>query len=514
MFGRSAGILMPIFSLPSEQGIGCFGRQTIEWIDFVKACGFGCWQICPLGPTGFGDSPYQSLSAFASNPYFVDLSDLTARGWLRTSECEYLRNMRVDRVDYGALFRSFESPLRTAYARFRDDGSQRSSLEDFRSHRSSWVEPYALFRALKRRFDESPWPSWPEPFDTFESSRTAADAELRRDAGFHVFVQFILDEQWKIVKNYARKKNVFILGDIPLYIGVDSADVWAHRELFQWNFRRKRPRVVSGVPPDYFSGEGQLWGTPIFRWDKMKTTGYQWWMDRIRRNLEWSDGIRLDHFRGFYDYWAVADGSETARVGHWRRGPQDDFFRILRQAFPECPIVAEDLGDLHAGVTRMQKHWKFPGMAVLQFAFNSPDNPYLPHHLSADTVLYTGTHDNDTTVSWYRHASSEERDFCRRYLRVDGSTIGWDFVRAAYASVSRMAFVSLQDLLGLDGRGRINCPGTTLENWRWRCSVEDWKIVEHRDATYLNELAHLFDRHETFVASKPKYPSEEIHLHA
>ncbi len=491
---RSSGVLLPLFSLPSQQGVGCLGKYAFEFVNHAVEWGFRYWQICPLGPTGYGDSPYQPFSAFGGNPYFIDLEKLTELGLLRWDEWLNLRQQSECFVDYGLLFQHFEAILQKACKRFFECKEWYERFEVFLHKNKEWLEPYSWFRALKRHFGGNSWMVWPKEFQSLKAAINNAGREIQETVNFYAFTQFLFFEQWKELKEHAKNKGLLVLGDIPLYVGMDSADVWATREIFQWNYRDGCPQAVSGVPPDYFSVDGQLWGTPLFDWEFLKQNNYRWWVERVKKNLEWFDLVRLDHFRGFYDYWAVPFRAKTAKFGEWREGPKDRLFEVLKKAFPEFPFIAEDLGDLHAGVIEFKKRLDLPGMAVLQFAFDGPENIYLPHNLDSNTVLYTGTHDNDTSLGWYYKALPKVQDYCRRYLRINGENVSWDFIRTAYASVSDLAIIPFQDILSLGSEARINAPGTSQGNWKWRCTVSDWHRIERESANYLNELAYIYDR--------------------
>lgn len=496
---RSAGILLPVFSLPSQQGIGCFNEEAYRWVDYLVEWGFRYWQICPLGPTGYGDSPYQPFSAFAGNPYFIDLEDLTKRGWLKEEAWASLKALNVECVDYGSLYGCFGKILYRAYQGFlkKSTSKSRDSFERFKVKEAVWLKPYALFRVLKFQLGEKSWVNWPKAYQQFETMEAMRppNREFEDAIQFHYFTQWVWHEQWCSLKAYANKRGIQLLGDIPLYVGLDSADVWATREIFQWNKEKNCPHGVAGVPPDYFSSNGQLWGNPLFDWDYLRDKRYDWWILRIKKNLECFDRIRLDHFRGFYDYWKIPYGAKTARNGTWIEGPQIDFFNVLRENSPSMPFVFEDLGNLHEGVCAFKRELGLPGMAILQFAFDgNSQNPYLPHNLDKNTVIYTGSHDNDTTTGWYASSPEKTRDFCRRYLSVSGNTIAWDFIRTVYASVAKLAILPFQDLLSLGSFARINLPGSAEGNWRWRCSVKDWERVHRESGAYLNQLACLYGR--------------------
>ena len=495
---RSAGILLHPTSLPGDQGIGVLGEAAFAFVDFLQAAGIRYWQMLPLGPTGYGDSPYSSFSALAGNPYLVDVQTLAENGLLHPEEIDTLRGLDPGRVDFGAMYRIKWPLLRLAHKRFVE---QRRTylpnyglLSDFIETHRKWLEPFVAYIALKERFGGAFWGEWPEACRTLEGARQSAywrETEQARKA--HAFFQYLFFGQWHRVRQYANATGVEIIGDAPIFVALDSADVWAHPELFEMS-TPARPDFVAGVPPDYFSKTGQLWGNPLYDWEAMAANGYAWWMDRLGGNFELFDVVRLDHFRGFYDYWRIPAGAEDARSGAWAKGPREEFFRTVKKQFPEARLIAEDLGEIDDKVRRFRENLGLPGMAILHFAFGGDaDNLYLPHNLKENMAVYPGTHDNNTTVGWYNAADEKTRDHVRRYLRVSGHDIAWDLLRWAYQSTSNLAVIPAQDLLALDEGARMNAPGTGQGNWKWRLSGEEFDRMRD-SAPYLKDLASLYGR--------------------
>lgn len=497
---RAAGVLLHPTSLPGEQGIGTCERAPMEaWLDFLAAAGMRYWQVCPLGPTGFGDSPYQCFSAFAANPYLIDLLPLAAEGWLTADELTPVRRLSRERTDFGGLWETKWNVLRQAYDRFRtaDKGSlPYGDFEAFQKRHADWLEPYVLFRAFKDHFGGAPWWEWPREIRTYASARRSPLRRRMESAiEAHVFYQYVCFGQWEAVRAAAARRHVEIIGDLPIFVAMDSADAWSAPHLFEIDEHTGRPLSVAGVPPDYFSAEGQLWGNPLYRWDVHAADGYAWWKARLRSAFSQADVVRIDHFRGFDEYWSIPADAATAKKGEWKPGPGLDFFKAVRADSPDARIIAEDLGLIGPSVRRLREEAGLPGMAVLQFAFGGEsDNLYLPHHHEANSVVYPGTHDNDTTLSWYSTADERTRDHARRYLRVSGREIGWDFVRTAYASVCRLAVVPLQDMLSLGNEGRFNTPGCAQGNWQWRYRQRDLDRLQAEAAAYLSDLGRLYGR--------------------
>jgi 4-alpha-glucanotransferase len=465
-------------SLPGRFGIGDLGQEAYRFVDFLAAGGQSYWQVLPLSPTGFGDSPYQGLSAFAGNPMLISPELLAQIGHLSSADLEGMPPLPDDKVDFGPVIRHKTDLLNRAFATFCAEApaGQRQAFARFCEEQASWLDDFALFMALKEAHDLRPWPEWeagaaarrPEALSRWRA-RLAEQIENQK------YRQWQFLEQWLAVKAYANRKGIRIIGDIPIFVALDSTDVWAHPHLFHLD-SDLQPTVVSGVPPDYFSETGQLWGHPLYRWNLMADHGYAWWIARFRMAFTQADVVRIDHFRGFYNYWEVPAGAKTAVKGRWLYGPGADLFHAVTDSLGEVAIIAEDLGDFdetsRAGVDRLQAAFGYPGMKVLQFAFGGgPADPFLPHNYeSPDWVVYTGTHDNDTTVGWYDLSSTAaERDYARKYLGHDGSDMAWALIRLAWASVAHTAVTTVQDLLGLGHDARMNTPSTVgPPNWCWR----------------------------------------------
>jgi len=454
--------------------------------------------VLPLGPTGFGDSPYASFSAFAGNPYLIDFEPFLTHGLLRPEDLKSLDSLPGNRVDYGALYVRKWPLLRHLWRNFQQSGraylGNYGLFEDFKQREAEWLDPFATFMAAKERFGGRFWGEWPEAWRTRPSAmKQPGWEEVEEEAEAHRFFQYLFYGQWEEVRRYAREAGVQIIGDIPIFVALDSADVWAHPELFKLG-PDKLPAEVAGVPPDYFSADGQLWGNPLYDWKCLKADGYRWWIRRFEQNFRLFDVARLDHFRGFVDYWSVPAGAETAKAGNWQKGPRSDLFKAVFEALPEVRIIAEDLGLIGDDVRRFRDRLGLPGMAILQFAFDlGSDNLYLPHNLTPNSVVYPGTHDNNTTRGWYEEAPAEIQDQVRRYLRISGQDISWDIIRAAYRSVSRLAIIPMQDLLALDAEARMNRPGSEQGNWQWRMTDSQF-AWQRGSAAYLRELAWLYGR--------------------
>ena len=473
MFERSSGILFHPTSLPGKYGIGTLGKEAYAFIDFLKKSKQKLWQIFPLGPTGYGDSPYQSFSSFAGNPYLIDF-DLLIEAHLLSEED--LRDIffgdNEEHIDYGAIYNQKYPLLRKAYENFKssDNNEMKGSLENFKRENSSWLNDYSLYISLKNHFNGLPWNEWAQDIKNREDGAMHHYRnELADDIEYHNFIQFLFFKQWGDVKRYANENGIKIIGDIPIFVAADSSDAWANPEIFLFDEERK-PVKVAGVPPDYFSTTGQLWGNPLYNWEKLKETNYSWWVERVRANLSTCDIIRIDHFRGFEAYWAVPYGDDTAINGQWEPGPGIDLFNAIKSQLGELPIIAEDLGLMTQGVIDLREATGFPGMKILGFAFDSgEENDYLPHTYTKNCVVYTGTHDNDTLVGWFQKAKEEDREFARNYLnsRAD-EEIHWDAIRGAWSSVACMAISPVQDFLGLGSEARINTPGVAAGNWQWR----------------------------------------------
>ncbi len=488
---RASGILMPIFSLPSAYGIGTFGREAYRFADFLCEAGQSFWQILPLNPTNYGDSPYQSFSSFAGNPYFIDIEMLIESGLLRKAEADsYPFGNDLCEVDYGLLYENRLSLLRKAFARFKPN----SDFANFCNENAVWLDEYALFMAIKSENGDRAWYEWDDPLKNREpDALEKAKKEYSDDIKFHQFLQYIFSSQWHKLKDYANSKGVRIIGDIPIYVAYDSADVWAGREMFLLD-KNGSPTLVAGCPPDAFSEDGQLWGNPLYDWDKMKNDGFLWWKRRLAFAFKTYDTVRIDHFRGFEAFYAVPFGDTDAKKGSWKKGPDSTLFCKLKKEFGnDLPIIAEDLGFLTPAVKKLLKSTGFPGMKVLQFAFDSrEESDYLPHNYDRNCVVYTGTHDNDTIIGWTKSAPTEDVEFARRYMHADGREgFNWTMMRTALMSVADTAILMMPDLLGLDSGGRINTPSVTGGNWRWRI---DGSCINSWLAEILREYTKLYGR--------------------
>lgn len=500
---RAAGVLLHPTALPGDQGVGTFDVNAVRFLDFLQAAGLKYWQICPLGPTGYGDSPYQCFSAFAGNPYLIDLRALMAPGLLKDAEIAPLAALSADRVDYGALYEKKWLLLAQAFARFKATGepvlaADGEAFAQFRKTQAGWLDGYAFFRALKDHHKGVAWWEWPAAVRSYAAAQNSPlRAQLAAATEAHAFYQYLFFAQWRALRAAAVTRGIEIIGDIPIFVAADSADVWANPELFELDATTGRPLAVAGVPPDYFSADGQLWGNPLYRWARHSADGYKWWHARLRASFEVCDVVRIDHFRGFEAYWRIPASAPTARTGEWVKAPGLEFFQSVRAAFPAAKIIAEDLGELTPSVVALREATGLPGMAILQFAFGGDDaeNLYLPHNLVANGAIYPGTHDNDTSIGWYATTTEKERDHVRRYLRVDGREVAWDFIRTSYAAVSRLAVIPMQDILSLGREARFNAPGKPQGNWQWRCrSVQIEQLINGGTAAYLKSLGAMYGR--------------------
>ena len=476
-FPRRSGILLHPTSLPGQFGIGDLGDAAYRFVDFLAAAGQSYWQMLPLSPTGYADSPYQTLSAFAGNPMLISPEKLVQAGHLSAADLQDAPAFPADRVDFGPVIPYKMRLLNRAFANFCAHAPdwQRAAFARFCDEQTSWLDEFALFMALKETHDLRPWNEWEPEIATrqpeaLERRRESLSGEIENQK----YRQWQFFEQWLAVKWYANERGVRIIGDIPIFVSLDSADVWANPHLFHFD-QHLRPTVVSGVPPDYFSATGQLWGHPLYRWDVMAQDEYAWWIARFRMAFTQADVMRVDHFRGFYNYWQVPAEADTAINGRWLYGPGADLFHAVTAALGDVAIIAEDLGDFdaesRAGVDALQAEFGYPGMKVLQFAFGSgSDDPFLPHNFAPDCMVYTGTHDNDTIKGWYQATSQyAERNYAHKYLARDASDLAWDVIRLAWSSVAHTAITTVQDLLSLGHDARTNLPGTVgAPNWCWR----------------------------------------------
>ena len=477
---RTAGILMPISSLPGKYGIGCFNLKAYEFVDFLRDAGQTCWQILPIHPTSYGDSPYQSFSTFAGNPYFIDLEALIAEGVLSNDECDSVCfGDEEDDIDYAALYDGRKILLTMAYERSRI--SENPEYQKFIADNGWWLDDYALFMALKDFFNGQCWYEWPEDIRLrYDYALDYYRRELYFDIEYQKYLQFKFFQQYSWLKNYANSQGVKIIGDIPIYVAMDSADTWANPRLFQLD-DRNMPTAVAGCPPDGFSATGQLWGNPLYRWDYHRETGFDWWLTRLWYVYQLYDVTRIDHFRGFDEYYSIPYGHKTAEFGHWEKGPGIELFRRAEEVLGWHEVIAEDLGFVTDSVRQLVRDSGFPGMKVLQFAFDSRDTgsarDYLPHNYTENAVVYTGTHDNDTTIGWFEAISDDDWNLARDYLcdfYTPDEEMDRPFVALAMQSIARMCIIPMQDYLGLGTEARMNTPSTIGCNWRWRMTEDQF----------------------------------------
>ena len=497
-FQRGSGILLHITSLPSKYGIGDFGPEAYQFVDKLVEGGQKYWQILPLNQTGYGDSPYLCLSAFAGNVYLISPQKLAEFGIRAVDNIEPPKSGDPNTVDFGAAVEYKISLLNTAFDTFRNTQDQ-GLIDDFHKfcdENALWLDDYALFRALRAANGHTSWNQWPEPIRGREPSAIEQARAEHDDAIFsEKFRQYIFSKQWFQLKAYANEKGIKIIGDIPIYVAYDSSDVWCNQSKFKLK-EDGLPRVVAGVPPDYFSKIGQLWGNPTYDWDRMRTDSFGWWIDRIRFNLGLYDILRLDHFIGFAHAWEVPAGNKTAVEGEWVNIPGTELFSLLRDVLGDLSLIAEDLGEVTIGVDQLRDTFEISGMRVLQFAFGGGYwNPHLPYRHVPNSVVYTATHDNETTVGWYkkgrRMKKAEHIKHCLRFLKSNGKEINWDMIETAYRSVANIAMVPMQDVLGLDNSARMNTPGTGKGNWSWRVTEEQ---LGSADLDRLRELSEFYAR--------------------
>ena len=462
---------MHLSSLSSPFGIGTMGKAAREFVDFLQSSGQSCWQLLPICPTSYGDSPYQSYSTFAGNPYFIDLEELEKMGLLDKSDYETIDwESEADRVNYGALYEKRYPILRKAAERFLENPPE--DFNSFCEENDAWLSDFALFMALKDVHDGAQWSEWKSPLRNRDALALAVETSEQRDnIFFWKALQYLFFKQWFELKAYANERGISIIGDLPIYVSLDSVDVWAHPELFQLD-ENKIPKEVAGCPPDGFSADGQLWGNPLFDWDYMETNQFKWWVQRIQYLCSVYDVLRIDHFRGFDSYYAIPYGETTAKNGRWRQGPGMKLFDEVERAIGRQSIIAEDLGYLTDSVRKLLKDSGFPGMKVLEFAFDSRDssgNEYLLHNFIQNCVAYAGTHDNDTILGWFEDADPEDTAYCKEYLRIaEDEELHWGMMRALWGSVAELTIVQAQDVLGLGSEARMNEPSTVGDNWKWR----------------------------------------------
>ncbi len=485
---RKSGILLHITSLPSKHGIGSLGKSAFEFIDFLKASGQKLWQIFPIGPTGYGNSPYQTFSAFAGNPLFIDIDTLLQNGLLSQKEIENNIHFNSDKTDYQKVRKFKQKIFKNAFLNF----SHTKDYNIFCTENSWWLDDFALFIAIKKHFNNVSWAEWDKDIKLRKNFAIEKyKSMLKTQIDYEKFLQYIFFNQFAQVKEYANKNGIQIIGDIPIFVGFDSADAWANPQIFLFD-ENLNPTFVAGVPPDAFSPTGQLWGNPLYNWQKLKQTDYKWWRDRFLHTLKSVDIIRLDHFLGFVNYWKIKAGEKTAENGYWEDAPGEHFFATLKKYLGNIPIIAEDLGLITPKVTKLREKFGFPGMKILQFAFYGDDsNPYLPHNITENFAVYTGTHDNETTVGWYKNLPENIRKRVNEYLHTDGKNIHQTLIKAAWDTKAKYALAPMQDFLGLDNSARMNTPGTTGGNWQWRLNKK-----------YLTESLSYFIKEITIKAMR------------
>lgn len=506
---RTSGVLMPISSIPSPYGIGTMGKQARKFVDFLVKGGQKYWQILPICPTSYGDSPYQSFSSFAGNPYFIDLEYLCKDKLLTKKECESFQwGSNPKYVDYGIMYESRYALLRKVYARFTKKEPQ--DFEKFCENEKQWLDDYALFMALKDANGGQAWSNWDKSLRLREKkAMEEATEKYSEEIRFYKMLQYLFYQQWNELKAYANEAGIEIIGDVPIYVAGDSADVWANPEQFYLD-ENLNPIEVAGCPPDAFSDDGQLWGNPLFRWDVMKKDGYTWWTRRIKAMSELYDIIRIDHFRGFDSFYAIPAKDDTAKNGQWKQGPGMDLFCELEKKLGKLPIIVEDLGFLTPSVHKLLKDSGFPGMKVIQFAFDSrEESDYLPHTYTNHCVVYTGTHDNDTVMGWMKTAPKASVKYAKEYLNLTKEEgYNWGMMRAAWSSVADMAIVPMQDILGLGSEARINTPSTLGDNWKWRAIPEQ---IDTKVAKKLYHYMQMYGRvNKAVKTDKGNEPDKEV----
>jgi 4-alpha-glucanotransferase len=496
-FPRAAGVLAHPTSFPGRYGIGDLGEAAYHFVDFLVESQQSYWQVLPLGPTGYADSPYQCFSAFAGNPLLISPDRLIAEGYLPTEAVQHVPSFPTHEADYGPVIEYKNGLFQAAFVHFQTHGTaeQRAAFVQFCAENSFWLDDFALFMAVKEDHKEQEggvWNTWPADIALHQPEAMASwSRQLADEIALHKFLQFLFFRQWLDLKQYANERGVKIIGDIPIFVAFDSADVWANQSLF---FLKEdgSPEFIAGVPPDYFSATGQRWGNPLYRWDRMKQQEYAWWAKRLQMTFLQADVVRIDHFRGFEAYWEIPAEEPTAVVGQWVKGPGEDFFAAMEAQLGVLPIIAEDLGLITPEVLALRDRFDFPGMKILQFGFGGERNSgFLPHTFDHNCVVYTGTHDNDTVLGWYTSASEEERDHFRRYMAVDGRDVAWDMIRLAYMSVAETAVATLQDLMRLGTEARMNFPGKVGGYWRWRYASD---MLTPQIARRLRELTALYGR--------------------
>jgi len=494
LFPRSSGILLHPTSLPGRYGIGDLGEYAYRFVDWLESLGQSIWQVLPLGPTSYGDSPYQTLSAFAGNPYLVSLDKLKADGLLTSANLADVPNFPIHHVDYGWVIDYHIKKLKIAFQTFERQANhdQQQAFDSWCADNAYWLDDFAFFVALKDKHNSRPWVEWDEKLALRDAKALAkAQKDLANQITEQKFRQWLFFKQWYEIKYYANNKGIRLFGDLPIFVAHDSADVWANQDDYFLD-AKGNPEVIAGVPPDYFSPTGQRWGNPLYRWSKMKERRYSWWISRFKAILSLVDYIRVDHFRGFEAYWEIPGDEETAINGHWVEGPGHDLFNVVKEELGELPIIAEDLGVITEGVEKLRDDFNLPGMKVLQFAWSDPTNPFLPHQHTPNAVVYSGTHDNNTTVGWWHgEVDSETRDFIQNYLGREVHEINWTLIRQGMMSPAHTFIMPMQDVLGYGGDARMNTPGKPSGNWTWRFTAD---AFDHPSKDRLGHFTWLYQR--------------------
>lgn len=501
-FPRSCGSLVHPTSFPGKYGMGDFGYEARTFIDFLESTQQTIWQILPLTPTGYGNSPYASYSAFAGNPYLISPDLLAEKGLLTKKETSAVELPSETKADYDAAFEIRDQLYKKACIRFyqNQDAKAKKSFQTFKTENSHWLDDYVLFRACSLHFNKQPWNTWDKEIAlrkpaALKKYREKYSAEI----DYHYWLQYEFNEQWMRLKKYANGKGIRVIGDIPIFVDHNSSDVWANPQYFEVDEIGNR-QLVAGVPPDYFSATGQLWGNPLYKWDELEKSGYSWWIDRFKQMFKNCDAIRVDHFRGFEAYWQVDASMKTAENGKWVKGPGAKLFKAILKECGELPIIAEDLGFVTKEVEELRDQFNFPGMNIIQFAFDSDaTNSFLPHNYQRNSVTYTGTHDNDTSIGWYRTTADVEKHRARIYTRSDGRNMNWEFIRLGMLSVSDQFIIPLQDFMNLDSEDRMNIPGTSSHNWQWRYTPE---MLHSVDAERIRQLIELSNRSVKKIAGQ------------
>ncbi len=508
-YKRSSGILLHPTSLPGPYGIGDIGPRAHRWIEFLAGAGSALWQVLPIGPTGYGDSPYQCFSSFAGNPLLISPDALLKDDLLHPDDLYDHPCFPEDRVDFGQVIPWKMGVLDRSFIRYQhtQSSSLTGEMEAFQASQASWLQDFALFMALKEAHGGAPWPSWEKPLRERQPKALAAarqqyDVAIQRQ----IYRQFLFFRQWSRLRDHAREKNIQVIGDIPIFVAHDSADVWANPHLFYLE-KDGTPTFVAGVPPDYFSPTGQLWGNPLYRWEVHAASGYEWWLSRIRASLDMVDIVRIDHFRGFAGYWEVPGTAKTAEKGRWVPAPGMEFFQVVLQSLGDLPIIAEDLGVITPDVVELREKYNLPGMRIFQFGFESdPQDPFLPHHYPTNCVVYTGTHDNDTARGWFERVSEKNKAFFRAYMDRDGSNVSWDMIRGVWSSVAVFSLAPMQDFLSLGNEARMNYPGNPSGNWMWRMPA---KAQTPELQAKIKQINYLYSRMNDGAGTSPGAEAKE-----